>query len=190
MTAVTRFPLLALDDLDDDQRDAAEPILAFIGGITGPFNATLRSPEITRRSFKLGEHLLFETTLPRRLVEMAVLIRARASSSQFEWYAHHRPALEAGLADEICEAIRLGRRPAEMADDEEAVFDFCTELATASAVGDAAFDHAKETFGERGVVELAYVIAFYAMVALVLNVAEVDTPDGTTPLPPFDGSFG
>ena len=120
---------------------------------------------------------------------MAVLIRARASFSQFEWYAHHHPALEAGLAEEICEAIRLGRRPERMAADEEALFEFCAELVTAPAVGDAAFDRAKEALGERGVVELTYLIGFYSMVALVLRVAEVDAPDGTTPLEPVNVLF-
>jgi 4-carboxymuconolactone decarboxylase len=185
-----RFRQLTLEELDDEQRRAIEPILAFAGGIVGPFNATLRSPEITARSFHLGEHLLFETTLPRRLVEMAVLIRARFSFSQVEWYAHRRSAAEAGLDDAICDALREGRRPASMDEDEDALFDLCVELLRGPAVSDATFERARAALGERGVVELAYLIGFYGMISLVLKLAEVEAPDGSTPLEPIADPFG
>ncbi len=184
-----RFRQLTLEELDEDQRRAAEPIIAFAGGIAGPFNATLRSPEITARSFHLGEHLLFETTIPRRLVEMAVLIRARFSFSQLEWYAHRRAAAEAGLDEAICEALRRGELPAAMADDEAALFDLCVELLRDPAVSDETFERAKAVFGERGVVELAYLVGFYGMISGVLKLAEVGAPDGSTPLEPMDAPF-
>jgi 4-carboxymuconolactone decarboxylase len=115
---VNRFPQLEPDDLDDAQRRAIEPVLRYAGGIVGPFNASLRSARLTELQFALGNHLLFETTLPRQLVEMAVLIRARWSSSQLEWHAHERRGREEGLRDEIVEALRLGERPPELGDDE------------------------------------------------------------------------
>jgi 4-carboxymuconolactone decarboxylase len=184
-----RFPQLTLDELDDEQRRAAEPVIAFAGGIVGPFNATLRSAKITARSFHLGEHLLFETTLPRRLVEMAVLIRARFSFSQLEWHAHRKAAAKAGLDDAICDALREGRRPEAMDDDEAALYDVCVELLRAPAVSDETFERAKAAFGERGVVELAYLVGFYGMISLVLKLAEVEAPDGSTPLAPLDDPF-
>src|SRR5215471_18457956 len=106
-----RFRQLTLEELDGEQRRAIAPVVEFAGGIVGPFNATIRSPEITERSFALGEALLFRTTLPRRLVEMAVLVGARLSGSQLEWYAHRIRAREEGLSGEICDALQAGRRP-------------------------------------------------------------------------------
>jgi 4-carboxymuconolactone decarboxylase len=187
--AARRFPQLAIADLDQAQRRAIEPVLAFAGGISGPFNATLRSAELTEKSFALGEHLLFGTTLPRRLVEMAVLIRARFSFSQLEWVAHERRALEETLSPQICAALREGRRPEAMADDEAALYDFSIEMLKAPSVSDATFARAKARFGERGVVELAYLIGFYGMISLVLKVAEVGAPGGSTPLSPMADPF-
>jgi 4-carboxymuconolactone decarboxylase len=184
-----RFRRLTPDELDDEQREVIEPIVAFIGGIEGPFIPTLRSAEILKRSFALGEHLLFETTLPRRLVEMAVLIRARVSGSQFEWFAHHDRALEAGLPESVCTALQEGRRPVAMTDDERVLFDFSIELLTAPSVSDDTFARARDAFGERGIVELTYVLGFYGMIALILKVAEVANPDGSTPLAPMPDPF-
>jgi 4-carboxymuconolactone decarboxylase len=183
-----RFSQLEIEDLDADQRRAIEPVLEFIGGIVGPFNSTLRSAEILERSFALGDHLLFGTTLPRRLVEMAVLMRARVESSEFEWYSHHQRGLAEGLSEAVCEALREGRRPADLAEDEAVLFDFSVEAMKLSRVRDETFDRARLVFGERGVVELTYLLGFYGMISLVLRVAEVDAP-GSPRLPAIDDPF-
>jgi 4-carboxymuconolactone decarboxylase len=184
-----RFPTLELEDLDDDQRRAIEPILRYAGGISGPFNATLRSARLTETSFALGSYLLFETALSRRLTEMAILIGARVDGSQFEWWAHEPRAREEGVSQEVCDALREGRRPPALADEEAALFDFGVELLTRPAVADATFERAREAFGERGVVDLTYLLGFYGMIAGVLKAAAVLPPDGSVPLEPMAAPF-
>jgi 4-carboxymuconolactone decarboxylase len=120
---------------------------------------------------------------------MAVLILARETGSQLEWYAHRIRAREEGLADEICDALQAGRRPEPMADEEAALFDLCVELLRAPRVSDATFGRARDVFGERGVVELAYLVGFYSMISLVLKLAEVGAPDGSAPLEPLAEPF-
>ena len=183
-----RFPQLEPQDLDDEQRRVIEPILGYAGSIGGPFNASLRSPRLTELQFALGSHLLFETGLSRRLTEMAILIVARVSGSQFEWAAHERRAREEGLEPEIIGALREGRRPDALGEDEAALYDLCVELLTRPEVADTTFERAKARFGERGTVELAHLIGFYGMVALVLKLADVQPEDGA-PLDPAEAPF-
>jgi 4-carboxymuconolactone decarboxylase len=133
--------------------------------------------------------LLFGTTLPRRLVEMAVLISARVSFSQVEWHAHRAAARKEGLSDAICAALRDGRRPGSMSEEEDALFDLCVELLRSPPVTDETFARAVRAFGERGVVELTYLVGFYGMISLVLKVAEVGAPDSSTPLQPLADPF-
>jgi 4-carboxymuconolactone decarboxylase len=191
VAAEVRFTQLELEDLDEEQRRAIEPILAYAGenAIRGPFNASLRSPELTRLQFALGEHLLFHTTLPRRLVEMGILVAARVNFSQLEWVAHVERAREEGLSEDICAALREGRRPDGMDDAESALYDFSVELLTRPAVRDATFERAKGEFGERGIVELVHLLGFYGLVSLILKAAEVGAPDGSTPLQPLSDAF-
>jgi 4-carboxymuconolactone decarboxylase len=177
-----RFPALAPEAMTAEQRATAEAIQSGPrGGLRGPFQAWLRSPELANRLQKVGEFVRFNSTVPARLNELAILITARAWDAQFEWWAHHRLALEAGLDPAVAADIAEGRRPGSMQADEAAVYDFCTELRTTRRVGDATLERALDLLGEQGVVELIGVSGYYDVVSMTLNVAEVPLPDGVEP---------
>ena len=182
-----RFPPLSPDEMTPAQRSVAEAIQSGPrGGLRGPFQAWLRSPEVADRLQKLGEYLRFSSSAPRRLNELAILITARAWDAQFEWYAHHRLALEAGLDPAVAAAIAEGRRPDAMLADEAVVYDFCTELRATRRVSDATLAAAMALLGEAGVIDLIAVSGYYDIVSMTLNVAEVRLPDGMPdPLKPL-----
>jgi 4-carboxymuconolactone decarboxylase len=177
-----RFKPLAENDMTDAQRKVYREIAGGPrGGVRGPFIALLRSPELTDRVQKVGEYIRFESSLPARLNEFAILITARYWNAQYEWYAHHPLALKAGLSAAVAADLAQGRRPAGMQDDEAAVYDFCTELHEKKAVGDKAYKAALDRFGERGVVDLIGVSGYYTLVSMVLNVDRSPLPGGATP---------
>jgi hypothetical protein len=62
--------------------------------------------------------------------------------------------------------------------DEEAVYNFCTELLTNQQVSDQTFQAAKDKFGERGVVDLIGVTGYYQLVSMLLNVDRYPLPEG------------
>jgi 4-carboxymuconolactone decarboxylase len=183
----TRYPPLSLEEMTPAQREVAEAIASGPrGGLRGPFQAWLRSPEIAQRLQKVGEYLRFSSSVPRRLNELAILITARAWEAQFEWYAHHRLALEAGLDPAVADAIAAGRRPAAMQADEAVVYDFCTELRATRRVGDETLARAQRLLGDAGVIDLIAVSGYYDIVSMTLNVAEVPLPEGLeAPLKPL-----
>src|SRR5678816_4785955 len=94
-------------------------------------------------------------------------IRDSHWTAQYEWQAHHRSALQAGLSAAICDAIAAGRRPASMQKDEEAVYNFVSELLNTKQVSDASFTAAKNAFGERGVVDIIAVTGWYSTVSML-----------------------
>jgi 4-carboxymuconolactone decarboxylase len=113
---------------------------------------------------------------------MAAAMTARHWTQQFEWWAHRRQAVEAGLKPAIAEAIAEGRRPAGMAEDEEIVHDFLTELLANKSVCDSTYERAVLKFGEHGVIDLIGVSGYYGLLAMVMNVARTAVPEGH-PLP-------
>lgn len=177
-----RFAQLRMEELDEAGRRVADEVVKFAGGIGGPFNVMLRSAELADLCFRLGSYVLFGTKLPRRLVELAVLIGARVSGSQLEFWAHRRRALAEGLPDSVIDALAAGRRPEGLDEDEAALFDYCVALAKKGPLDDAVFARARDRFGERGAVDLAAVVGFYGLVTMFLKAGNV-YPPAEVPLP-------
>ncbi len=177
-----RFKPLTWDEMSPAQRKMVEDLVAGPrSGANGPFNVLLRSPEMGDIAQKFGASMRFNPDMPRKLNEMAIIITGRYWTAQYEWYAHKRAALDAGLSPAIVEAIQNGRRPAGMSKDEEAVYNFCTEVLNTKHASDATFAAAKNAFGEKGVVDLMGVMSWYQMVSMLLNVDRYPMPDGVTP---------
>ncbi|HZI31053.1 MAG TPA: carboxymuconolactone decarboxylase family protein, partial [Candidatus Binatia bacterium] len=147
-----RFPQLKLEQLNDQQRPFADEILKVSSiGITGPYNSMLRSPVMGQRLFNLLDYVRFNTSVPRKLNEFAILIQARLWTSQVEWYAHYPLAIKAGLPEAVANDLKVGKRPSFMQPDEAAVYDFCMELSTKHEVSDATFKKTRELFSEQQV---------------------------------------
>jgi len=93
-----RFKELTPETMTADQKRVAEGIVSGPRkGMRGPFNALLRSPEMGDLAQQFGAAVRFHSSVPRKLNELAIIVTARFWTSQFEWQAHHRAALEAGL---------------------------------------------------------------------------------------------
>ena len=177
-----RFKPLNYDEMTPPQKTMLEHLLSGPrGGANGPFNVLLRSPEMGDLAQQFGASTRFKSSVPSKLNELAIIITARYWTSQYEWQAHHRAALQAGLAPAIADAIAQGRRPAGMQKDEEAVYNFCSELLNTKQVSDATFNAAKDAFGERGVVDLIGVMGWYHTVSMLLNTDRYPVPEGTQP---------
>jgi 4-carboxymuconolactone decarboxylase len=175
-----RFKPLAYEQLTPQQKTMIDHLLAGDrGGSTeGPFNVFLRSPEMGDMAQQLGAQIRFHSSLPRRLNEMAILVSARFWGAQYEWYAHHRNATQAGLSEAIIDAIANGKRPAGMQPDEEAVYNFCHEMLNNRQVSDATYQAAVSKFGERGAVDLVGVMGYYSLVSMALNLDRYPLPEG------------
>jgi 4-carboxymuconolactone decarboxylase len=168
--------------LDEPQRQLAEQILKVSSiGLSGPYNTLLRSPVLGERMFVLLDYLRFNTSVPRRLNEFAILIQARLWTSQVEWYAHYPLALKAGLSEGVAEDLKQGKRPASMQADEAAVYDLCMELSRRNGLSDATFRRARALFTEQQVVDLVAVSGTYSTLAMLLDAAAQGAPNGTAP---------
>jgi 4-carboxymuconolactone decarboxylase len=177
-----RFPQLTMDQLDDQQKPLGEQVMKVSSiGIGGPYNPMLRSPVLGQRLFDLFHYLRWETSVPMRLNEFAILIIARQWRSQVEWYAHAPIAAKAGLSPDIIAELKTGKRPSSMAEDEAAAYDFVTELTTTRKVSDESYARAKKVFSDQQIVDLTAVAGNYVMVAMLLAMAEQTVPPGKEP---------
>ena len=181
---MTRLVPLDMDSLTTEQSEVAAAIMAGPrGGLRGPFEAWLRSPQLADRAQKLGEYCRFGSSLPKDLSELAIILAGKHWKSQYEFWAHARLAKEAGLAEEVIEAVRSGSAPPFTKDSERVVYDFVTEYFATNRVSDTTYARAIKHFGEESVVDLVGVVGYYAMIAMLMNVARTAPPqDGILPL--------
>ncbi|MEE9556449.1 MAG: hypothetical protein V3V76_04230 [Candidatus Adiutricales bacterium] len=173
-----------LEAMSDEQRRVVEAIVTRMGRLGGPYPAMIHSPKLTDLAQQMGKFIRGETTLPRRLTELAIVIIARLWTAQTEWYAHAPLARRAGIDDSILQAIARRETPEFINQDEKLVYDFALELNENKKVSDAIYTAAVKEFGAQGVVELVGLLGFYTLVAMTLNTFELTPPDGAEGLMP------
>jgi 4-carboxymuconolactone decarboxylase len=168
-----RFSELRLDQLTPEQQQMAvmlktPPRSSELNG--GPFNAYARSPGLGVLLLHVSDYVRFNSSLPPRLSEFAIMIAARQWSQPYEWRAHYPLAVKGGLDRQILVDLGAGRRPQSMKEDETAVYDFCTELYRDKNVSDGVFKATLSRFGERGIMDLIGIIGYYDIASMALIV--------------------
>ena len=164
-----RFKPLSYEQMTPEQRKMTDIAVAQ-RGTGGSFNISVRDPDGGQLFFDMGDRVRFHMSVPDKLKELAITLTARYWGAQFEWLAHRRAAVEAGLSEDKVKAIAEGRRPIAMSADEEAVYNFVTELFRTKQSSDATFAAVKNVVGERGVVDLIVSAGYYQAVSMLMNI--------------------
>ena len=174
-----RLSQISYADLPKAVKPLADDILKVSSAaLGGPYNALLRSPEMARRCFDFLDYLRFRTSVNKRLNEFAILIQARISNAQYEWWAHEIIARKAGLSDAVMNDLRECKRPTTMQEDERLVYDYCIQLSLNHRVPDALWQEAVDKMGEQAVIDLTVLSGTYVMVSMLLNATQVGIPNG------------
>lgn len=182
---MARFPVLDPKDMTADQKKVADAIAGGPrGSVRGPFHALLYSPPLADRVQALGAYVRYDCIIPWELREIAILVTAKHWNAQYEWYAHEKEAQKAGVDQAIIDAIRDGRRPDFDAgqEAEEEIYNFATELYANQAISDETFAKIEGRFGKQGAIELGGLMGHYNLIAITLNIGEIDVPGGEKPL--------
>jgi 4-carboxymuconolactone decarboxylase len=151
-------------------------------GVRGPFAVFLHSPAFGELAQQLGGHCRFETAVPPRLSEFAILVTAKLWRAQYEWFAHVPLAERAGVAKETIRDLHRGRMPKSASKDERAIYDFIQELYRTRRVSDRNFKRVHSMLGDAATVEFVGILGYYVLISMILNVFRMSPPEGE-PLP-------
>jgi 4-carboxymuconolactone decarboxylase len=187
---MSRVPLFDPTNMNAEQARVYNNIVEGPRGqLVGPLRAVLHRADLADNWQQFGESLRFGTSLPRKLVELAIIVTGRRWNSQVEWHVHSLEALKAGLSAEAVEAIRLGTSPALADADEVDTYEFARQLQMTGNVEDALYARLQARLGVIGIVELSSVIGYYTLVSMTLNVHNIPLPD-TAITPPLSCGEG
>ncbi len=169
------------DEMTDIQRRVAEAASSGKRGhVPAPLRAWLHSPVMGDRAQSLGEFLRYDTSLGPYLSELAILVTARFWTSHYEWYAHRREGLKAGIEPSVMDAIAARLVPDLTDPKARLVYDYASALHRDHVVSEELSAAALVAFGEQGVVELVGLLGYYTLVAMTLNAFGIGLPPGET----------
>jgi 4-carboxymuconolactone decarboxylase len=181
---MARIPTIdSRDQLRPEHRPAYDGIVQSRGSVQGPFTVLLHSPEVAGRIAHLGAHIRFESPLPAKEKELAVLTVAREMDCRFEWAAHVIESRKAGVREEAIRAIRDRRAPQGLTAEEAQVVAYVQQVLRAHRVDDATFQALRDRIGVSLVVELTATIGYYTLLACTINAFELAPEPGADLLP-------
>lgn len=170
--AQERLPTIPPAQYTEEQKQAAADFEAARKvPVFGPFEPMMYSPQLMSQARAMGDYLRYKSAIGNTLSELVILMTAHEWTQNYEWAVHYPIALKAGIRKEIADDIAAGRRPTAMNSDEEAVFDFTSELLRNKHVSDATFERARSQLGTKGVVDMTGIVGYYSFLAMQLNVA-------------------
>ena len=179
---MARIPLVTREQIAENERPAYDAFMASRANRPniGPYSLLLHMPEMAQKLEALRLSLRNEASLSPRLQELVMISVAREMGCAFIWYAHAAAARQAGVRDDVVDAIREKRTPAGLDPEEQTAVDFTRELLRNRKVSQPTFDAATARFGQRGTMTLTNLIACYAVLAYNMNTYDLEAPAHAT----------
>jgi 4-carboxymuconolactone decarboxylase len=163
------------EDLAQEDQRVYDAIAASRGAVGGPWLALLHSPELAGRTAHLGSYIRFESSLDRKLLELAALTAARELGCKHEWAAHIAHGQKVGISLETIRAIHQQKATEHFSTDDAQVISYVREIISSHRVSETTFQALYGRLGEKGFVELAATVGYYAMLACTMNTFDVYT---------------
>jgi hypothetical protein len=105
---MARTPIVTRDQVPEQLRAVFDSETAGSGGVTasGPGSVMINSPEMRRRANYLVSYLSDESSLPKKIQELAMLTTARAMDCRYIWNASRcSGGRQQGLSDALVDAL-------------------------------------------------------------------------------------
>jgi 4-carboxymuconolactone decarboxylase len=162
-----RLPAIKKDSLDDAGKklyDARGPADSF-----GPGAIRLYSLPVAEYMGNVNDFLRYKSGLDPRLVQLAILVIARESDSEYIWTAHEPQGLKAGLQPEIIDIVRFRKPEDGLAEKDAVIIQLGREVMEKHHVSSDVAARALNMFGKQGLVNIVSLMGDYASTAILLN---------------------
>jgi len=181
---MSRIPIITPEsDLNAEQKRVLEGLLGRRGGrIPGPYRFTLHCPQVTEVMHPFGEVLRLQSSFPLRLSELIISVTARMWDCDYVFHAHAPNGVKNGLSQSVVDSLMRGERPTFEKEDEDAIYDYLTELFDDHAISEKTHARAKALFGVPGIVEMTALSGYYGIVSMTLLAHEMPLPEGVRPM--------
>lgn len=174
-----RLPYLDRDDLPEEYRFLFDNLSRERGTVGNLFRVMGHSPRLLHQFLRLGGDLRNQTTLDRRLRELAILTVGRITAAPYEYVHHVAIAKRAGVSEAQIEGLPVWERHPAFSEQERAVIRYAEVVTREVRVSDDVFNAVHTTLGDEQMVELAMNVAFYNLVVRFLEPMQVELEEGS-----------
>lgn len=186
-----RLPQLKPEDLNDTQRTLYDSLVASYGpwadksgfeviapdrSLLGPLNPLLFSPALGAAQVDVFHADRASTSLSPRVHEVVILTVGAAWDWGYELYAHSAVGKEAGLSDDVVEALLVGQPPDFRNEQEASAHEFTQQLISRHRVEAETYARAEQAFGHKGLVDMVLLIGLYLATCSLINAFAVPAP--------------
>lgn len=171
-----RVPPLPADQWDEEVDAALRVMLP--RALRNPESASnalstlVRHPALTKAFLTLNVHLLFRSSLPARLRELAILRIAHRRDCGYEWNHHREAALAEGITEQEIEAVRRGEAGTE---PDRLILRVVDELDERSNLSDTTWDALCALLDEHQRMDLIFTVGTYSTLAVAFNTLGIRT---------------
>lgn len=177
--AMTESQRALYDRYTTGRRAAPESPFSLVsadGRLLGPPAVWILSPKFGEAMQHIGGAVRFDSELPYRAREIAILLVGHHHRSAFELYAHRRAGAAAGLSEADLAALADHEEPVGMSDVEACCFRTTRRILDRGTLDADEFREAVGLLGEAGLFELVTIVGYYNLVAWQLAVFDVQPP--------------
>ena len=179
---MARLPIATRDSVPESQQAAFDEMIQGLGSVPqyGPGSVMIHAPAAHKLATALNQYLRNDSSIPKKIQELAMLITAREKDCQHIWNAHALSARQAGVRDDIVAALRDKKELANLAPDEEALVNYARAIFRTHHASRGVFQAALEQFGRQTLIEITMLLGNYALLALSINAFDSDLPPNRT----------
>jgi len=136
----------------------------------GPSSIRAHSPHVLEYMDMGNEYLRYKAGIEPRLVELTILVAARAMDNQYEWTAHEKSGLKAGLTQDVIDIVKYRKPVTGLPEKEASIIQIGREAYGDHKVSSATYARGLKAFGETGLVNVVSLMAHYSATAVLLTV--------------------
>jgi alkylhydroperoxidase family enzyme len=177
-----RVPYVNREDLRPEDRDIYDGLVAGRGAVSGLFRVLAHTPGPLRRLVEYSKCLRTALKLDPVLRELATMVVALHTGVDYEFTHHWEIARRAGVTEDKLRALGEYARSPVFSKRERAVMGYSAEATRAVRVSDATFEELRAALDTQEIVELVQVVAYYNMVARILEPLGVGLESGRAPI--------
>ena len=173
---MNRIQELSAEQRTAEQSQIFDQLAAGRGRILTPYKVWIYSPRVAAGMEQIGTYLNKKGSLSVREVEIGILVIARHWQADYVKQAHIKLGREAGIPQDVIDAICAGADPKLTDAHEHAVYAFANALVSGAKLSDAEFGGIEAKLGRAGIAEVLVLLGYYTSVALAMKVHEVPIP--------------